>query len=172
MAQNVPQLNHLHLRYCKKITDVGVNAITSSMLNLYSLDLSFCSRVTSASILELLEIRRDTLVELRLQNCSHLDITQDLRHHVEFRGNFSGEGQVGRRILGSLRSSGNGSTLSMLDLRHCGGHHEPSVGYPSEDAFVQGMTSLRFKQVIPGVFQRPTRANAHIMKNLIDHPFN
>lgn len=141
------------------------------MLNLYSLDLSFCSRVTPASILELLEIRQDTLVELRLQNCSHLDITRDLRHHIEFTGNFSGVGQAGRRILSSLRSCGNGSKLSMLDLRHCGGYDESSGGYPNEDAFVQGVASLRFKQVIPGVFQRPTRAVAH-MKNLIDHPFN
>jgi hypothetical protein len=156
LAQTVPQLNHLHLRYCKKITDKGINAVANSMQRLHSLDLSFCSRITSAAILDLLVIRQDSLAELRLQSCSHLDITRDLRHHNEFRGNFTGDGSTGRSILNTLRQKGVQSHLSMLDLRNCGGY-EGGQGYPNEDAFVQGMAALRFKQLIPGFFQRQTR---------------
>jgi hypothetical protein len=139
------------------------------MPRLYSLDLSFCSRVTSVAILNLLALRQDTLTELRLQNCSHLDITRDLRHHSEFRGNFSGDGQAGRAILNALRSSGSFSQLSMLDLRNCGGHDQGDQGYPGDDPFVQELAVLRFKQLVPGCFQRATRPNYQMHQNLVDH---
>lgn len=155
LAQNVPQLNHIHLRYCKKITDKGISAIADSMQHLFSLDLSFCSRISSRAILNLLEVRQDTLAELRLHSCSHLDVTRDLRHHTEFRGNFSGDGRTGSSILNVLRSNGFRSHLNILDLRNCGGH-EAGKGYPNDDAFVQGMAELKFQQSIPGFFQRPT----------------
>lgn len=74
LAHYVPNLAHLHLRYCKRVTDTGINAITESMQNIYSLDLSFCTRISISSIFNLLEIRSDTLSELRLQNCHQLSI--------------------------------------------------------------------------------------------------
>jgi len=162
----VPQLNHLHLRYCKKINDEGISCVTNSMRQLYSLDLSFCSRVTAEGILHLLQVRQDSLAELRLMSCSHLDITRDLRHHNEFPGNFSGDGQAGRAILASLRSLDN-SNLSMLDLRNCGGY-QVDKGYPDDDVFVQGLVTLGFKQMIPGFFRKSTRANYDLYKCLVE----
>mmetsp|Transcript_32850 Transcript_32850/g.75631 ORF Transcript_32850/g.75631 Transcript_32850/m.75631 type:complete len:174 (-) Transcript_32850:1808-2329(-) len=148
LAQSVPRLNHLHLRYCKKITDDGVNAITNSMTNIYSLDLSFCTRITAAAILNMFELRQDSLTELRLQNCSQLDITPD-RRRLDFPG-ILGDGQAGRTILNALRSTD--TMLSTLDLRSCGGQPSPSIGYRDEDVFVEGMHTLGFRQTLPGFF--------------------
>jgi len=129
---------------------------------LYSLDISFCSRITSSSIVNLLEMRQGSLTELRLQNCRHLDITRDTIRS----GSVLGSGQAGQNIVNALRSSRRPSELTMLDVRNCGGYQRN--GYPGDDPFVQGMVALRFKQVIPGFFQRPSKPNSEIIKNLID----
>jgi hypothetical protein len=133
---------------------------------LYSLDLSFCSLVTSEAIVNLVELRHDTLTELRLQNCSHLDITTDPR-----RGHANSsvyrDGLAGRAILNSLRSAGIHGQLSVIDLRQCGGHQNVNEGYPCDNLFVQGMLALRFKQTVPGFFQRPTRPNNQMYNDLM-----
>jgi hypothetical protein len=138
------------------------------MKHLYSLDLSFCSRVTFAALLNLLEIRQETLTELRLQSNPHLDVARDLRHHSEFPGNNSGEGRVGLAILHCLQAAGKRSNLSVLDLRGCGGFRS-ETGYPSDDPFVLGMSTLQFKQPIDGFFQRPNRPNPELYDLLLNH---
>lgn len=134
---------------------------------LYSLDLSFCSRVTSEAIVNLLEFRRDTLTELRLQNCSHMDITGDPRGGHDSNGSFARDGLAGRALLNALRSGGSHGQLSVIDLRQCGGHRNVNEGYPCGDPFVQGMWALRFKQTVPGFFQRPTRPNHQMYNDLM-----
>lgn len=134
---------------------------------LYSLDLSFCSRVTSDAIVNLLEFRRDTLTELRLQNCSHMDITGDPRGGHDSNGSFARDGLAGRALLNALRSGGSHGQLSVIDLRQCGGHRNVNEGYPCGDPFVQGMWALRFKQTVPGFFQRPTRPNHQMYNDLM-----
>lgn len=169
LAECAPQLNHLHLRYCKKITDVGVNAIANSMRRLYSLDLSFCSRISAAAIVELLELRHDTLTELRLQNCSQLDISNDPSYHSESNSESQSHGNAGRAILHALHSVGSLSHLSMLDLRNCGKQRSVNDADPCDELFVQGMLMLRFENVVPGFFRRPIRPDQMLYQELLDN---
>lgn len=185
IANSAPQLRHLHLRYCKRITDTGINAITHSISNLYSLDLSFCSRITSTSIFNLLECRYDSLSELRLKNCTRLDILagdDDYRMH-DNSNNLSRRGQIGsganggtagRLILNAIRANGSDNCLCLLDVRECGGSPPPVPPqqqpdfYPESDPFVQGMTELQFQQRVPGFFCRRARWNAGVQRRLVD----
>ena len=175
------------MRYCKRLTDNGVNAIANGLRSLYSLDLSFCSRVTSNSICGLLELRHQTLSELRLQECRQLKITRDPEDDDDGLHGRSGGRQDnhvprpardGQAILKYLKSpSGRScllssttleSNLSMLDLRCCGGQPNREVGYPEEDPFVRGMKSLQFEQKTPGFFSRPARWNANVHQRLLE----
>jgi hypothetical protein len=143
-------LSHLNLRYCKRLTDNGVYSIALKLPNLYSLELSFCTRVTVAALFNLLEVRGKTLAELRIQSCRKLDIAQD-------PNGLGGDGSAGRLLLNAIRSPCNESCLSVLDLRNCGGQPDPNKGYLDNDPFVQGMASLHFEQKTPGYFARPAR---------------
>ena len=166
MATNVPRLHHLHLRYCKRITDAGINAITYNMPNLHSLDLSFCSRITSSSIFHLLECLHETLSELRLRNCGLLDIfsTDDGPGVGSNGGNV---GLAGNRILNGIRSHGSGNCLCLLDVRGCGGIATPQQNYPESDPFVHGMSDLQFQQRVPGFFSRKAQWNAGVQRRLV-----
>jgi hypothetical protein len=167
LAQNLPTLLHLHLRYCKRLTDHGVNAIAGGLKMLYSLDLSFCTKLTVSSICTLLDLRRETLSELRLQECRQLLIARDPEDDVDDNSR-RGQQQVlrprpdrdGQSILRSLRSPT--SSLSMLDLRCCGGQRNINVGYLESENFVRGMIRLNFQQKTPGFFARPAQWNASI----------
>ena len=161
LAQHIPKLAHLHLRYCKRVTDAGINAITNAMLDLYSLDLSFCTRISSASILNLLEIRSDTLSELRIKNCSQLNISMNAQSNAR-----NGDANAGRVILGVLQSNADEGCLYLLDVRSCGGHTDAQGNYPEDDPFVQGMKSLCFEQAVPGFFSRPARCNENVLERL------
>lgn len=184
ITQHAPQLVYLHLRYCKRLTDNGVNAIATGLQNLYSLDLSFCSKVTVQAICSLLQLRRETLSELRLQECHQLQIAQDADDidYSERQGSqqpIARAGRDGQAILKTLRSPGGGrrgslgtmtpqdSILSMLDLRRCGGQSALDVAYP-EDAFVRSMKALQFEQKAPGFFARPARWNDNMQARLIE----
>jgi hypothetical protein len=147
-------------------------------MNLYSLDLSFCSRVTSRSICALIESRYETLAELRLQECRQLKIVPDdddddgglQRLNMGRNGAIRG-GTDGQAILRSLRSptgplGAAESNLSMLDLRCCGGHQRIDVDYPASDPFVRGMEALQFQQRTPGFFARPARWNESMQARL------
>ena len=166
LSKHCPQLNHLHLRYCKKLTDDGIDAVANAMQNLYSLDLSFCTRVSSSCLLRLLEQRQDTLTELRLQNCTQLDIAQD-RRQLDFPGD-RGDGREGLAILNLLRTQDPNNHIGILDLRCCGGQLDLATPYPDNDRFVEGMRLLRFEQQIPGFFVRPVHWNPIAQQRLLD----
>lgn len=131
------------------------------MRDLYSLDLSFCTRVTASALFNLLEVRGNTLAELRLQSCRKLDITQDTI-------GLGGDGNAGRMILNALLSHGREGCVSVMDLRHCGGHPSASEGYPASEPFVRGMIGLGFEQKVPGYFERPARWNPKVERHLVD----
>eukprot|EP00539_Tryblionella_compressa_P013365 CAMPEP_0178822280 /NCGR_PEP_ID=MMETSP0746-20121128/4511_1 /TAXON_ID=913974 /ORGANISM="Nitzschia punctata, Strain CCMP561" /LENGTH=696 /DNA_ID=CAMNT_0020483781 /DNA_START=106 /DNA_END=2197 /DNA_ORIENTATION=- len=162
-------LRHLHLRYLKKISDKSISAIAAN-LRLYSLDLSFCSQVTSTGIYRLLEDCRDCLVELRLKCCRNLQIgsVESLsggevfleaenwrRMQRQQQQSSTGLGRDGNWILNALRRPPHclvDHTLCVLDVRQCGGQPVSNVPYPDSDPFVIGMAKLNFEQVVPGFF--------------------
>lgn len=184
---------HLHLRYCKRITDAGVDAIANGMQHLYSLDLSFCSKVTVRAVCSLLEWRRESLAELRLRECRQLQITQepddfltgdyDRRGTQQQQQNVPRTGPDGQAILKSLRSPAGYSRirsstdnapvveeshLSMLDLRCCSGQPDICCPYPDNSAFVRGLAVLGFQQKAPGFFARPAKWNDKMQTRLVD----
>jgi hypothetical protein len=156
----------LHLRYCKCITDAGVLAIAQSMTDLYSLDLSFCTKVTISALVSLLEIRGRSLAELRLQACCQFEIARDPNGPIVRRGAQYDGGYSGRQILAALRSHDRQCCLSVLDVRMCTGQPSMTTGYPDHDPFVREMAKLSFEQNVPGVFVRPARWNPHVERLL------
>lgn len=166
-------LQHLHLRYLKRITDASIVAIGQNLhQGLYSLDLSFCSRLTAMGIYQLLDSCRHCLAELRLTSCSNLQIgrqEEDDEFHDRAtsgaRRHGNGRDHAGYWILNALQrpygatllSSQYNHALCMLDVRGCGGQPVPDGAYPDKDPFVVGMVALQFEQKIPGLFARPAK---------------
>lgn len=159
----MPQLNHLNLNYCKKLTDVSINAIAQSMGMIFSLDLGFCTNISETALCTLLETRGDVLSELRLRWCWTLDLgTQPGVPATR------GVHRAGWQMLNAIAVSGMNSRLSILDVRHCKSRVGPHEAFPETDSFVQRMKSLGFDQKIPGFFVRPTRWNETVEQLLID----
>lgn len=158
-------LIHLHARYCKRLSDEGVRAIALRLENLYTLDLSFCTRVSSAAIVFLLETRGQSLAELRLQSCRNLDIgaAPDFRRRI----NASEAGSAGRGIVDAIQSHGIACSLSSLDVRDCGGQPPDGAPYKENDPFVTRMIDAGFQQRVAGYFGRPARWNAQIERRLV-----
>jgi hypothetical protein len=158
------------MRYCKRLTDNAVNIITNSMCNLYSLDLSFCTRVTVSSIFKLLDIRFDSLSELRLKNCSQLDIATQSNLSARQRVPVSVGGTDGRIITNAIRSHAD-HCLSILDMRECVGVIQTSgtsvVGYSDKDPFVMRLRALGFEQRVSGFFYRPARWSS-VQRHLVE----
>ncbi|GMH56541.1 hypothetical protein TrST_g9043 [Triparma strigata] len=71
LVEQIPNINHLNLRYLRKLTDDSMHLIAQRMKTLYTLDLSFCSKLTADGIGSLL-IDVPGLSELRLFGCSQL----------------------------------------------------------------------------------------------------
>jgi hypothetical protein len=132
------------------------------MCHLYSLDLSFCTRVTAASIFNLLEIRHDCLSELRLKSCTQLEMARDPYGPQQPQQGGGANttpttgGSAGRLILNAVRSHPD-HCLCVLDVRECGGQPNVANAYPENDPFVTGMKNLQFEQQVPGFFSRPAR---------------
>ena len=154
-------LQHLHLRYLKKITDAAVIAIALNIQELVSLDLSFCSKVTATGIYRLLDELRNSLVELRLKHSLSIssrtfDEDGRRRNHGQQSNNGSNN-HAGHWILNALRRRPHSSidhSLCLLDVRGCGGQPGRDIPYSDEDPFVKGMSALRFEQKVPGFFSR------------------
>lgn len=158
----MPQLSHLQARYCKRISDAGVNAITRHLGNLYTFDLSFCTKISPDAVSSLLEIRGRTLAELRLYSCHNLSIG------IPLDGSEPNGAHVGNVILNALRSHGDACCMSALDVRGCGGQPNNGVDeYRIDDPFVVGLTEMGFQQRVPGYFVRSARWNTQIEQRLI-----
>ena len=158
-----------------RISDAGVNAVARSMKDLYSLDLTYCTRVTADSVCNLLQVRGDSLAELRLQGCRSLDFAIDpyAPNAASAAAATAGRNRVarhpeggaaGRSILEAIRSQGDDCCLSVLDAQRCCGSLDE--GYPSDEPFVRGMASLGFEQTA-GFFSRPARWNSSIQRRLV-----
>ena len=139
------------------------------MKELYSLDLSFCTKLSAVAISHLLLARGDSLAELRLQSCRQLVFTLGPSHVLgQRRGRENEGGLAGRQILDALQSLGQEGCLSVLDIRNCGGQTGPNDFYPANDPFVHGLTCLEFEQNVPGFFSRSARWNLTIEHRLME----
>jgi len=157
-------LQHLHLRYLKRITDAALVAIALKLRDLFSLDLTFCSKVTAIGIYRLLDELRESLVELRLKSCRGLQIGRPNKHGdngrrrmVSRQRNNNYSNHAGHWVLNALRRRPHSTvhhTLCLLDVRGCGGQPGHNLPYTEEDPFVKGMSALSFRQIVPGFFSR------------------
>ena len=77
IAENLPELKDLNLRYCYKISDASVHAICENLPLLSKLNLSQCSRITDAAIWNLANSLL-CIKELRLWGCMKLTCTSVL----------------------------------------------------------------------------------------------
>mmetsp|Transcript_29158 Transcript_29158/g.29584 ORF Transcript_29158/g.29584 Transcript_29158/m.29584 type:complete len:158 (+) Transcript_29158:892-1365(+) len=150
---------HLNLRYLKKITDTAILAIALNLRDLFSLDLTFCSKLTATGIYRLLDELRDSLVELKLKSCRTLQIGQhDDNDRRRMIGRQRNNDHAGHWILNALRRRphcNTDHTLCLLDVRECGGQ-PGTLPYLDNDPFVKGMLALTFEQRVPGFFRRKT----------------
>ena len=159
-------LHHLHLRYLKRITDAAVVAIGLKLRDLFSLDLTFCSKVTATGIYRLLDELRDSLVELRLKSCRGLQIgvrSEEGNHRRRIPGRqgngTSNRNHAGHWILNALRRRPHSKidhSLCLLDVRGCGGQPGTNLPYTEDDPFAKGLYALQFEQKVPGFFSRST----------------
>ena len=138
--------------------------MTQHLENLYTLDLSFCTKLTAGAIVTLLEVRGGSLSELRLQGCHNLTVGNT----VDFRRPVTDHGAAGRAIVHALRSHGGSCCLSALDVRDCGGQPPRGAAYPANDPFCIEMADMGFRQRVPGYFDRPACWNDRIQQRLVD----
>ena len=103
ITKHLPQLLHFQMRYLKKITDESLTAISLRLTELFSLDVSFCTKLTFVGLNKLLAGCR-SLSELRLYSCSQLS---------EEGGQIMSGHQ--HQFVQSLRHS----NIAFLDLRKC-----------------------------------------------------
>lgn len=110
------------------------------MTQLYSIDLSFCNRITSSAIQDLVGTLKHGLAEIRLYSCHQID---------EWGFN---------QIINTLQSS-HPISLSVLDVRECGigSFNFDVVEVEGEPNFVQRLKSppLCFTEPVPCYFFRP-----------------
>jgi hypothetical protein len=151
IAQSLRQLLHLQLRYLRRITDSSIEAISSMLPKLYSLDVSFCTKLTMNAIIKLLQERGDSLAELRLFSCRQLNP----------EGNTGVGIPTGRRLTQALGSVRQTTILSILDLRKCDEY--PLV---RDDIFVRDMSSLGFVEELRGFYRRPAVWSDNVIHQL------
>jgi hypothetical protein len=159
-------LQHFDLRYLKRITDTAIVAIALNLRDLFSLDLTFCNKLTAEGIYRLLDELRDSLVELRLKSCRSLqigtpqhEVINEQRRMIDQQRNNDHD-HAGHWILNALRRPPHCKTdhsLCLLDVRECGGQPATALPYPENDPFVKGMSALNFEQRVPGFFRRNTK---------------
>jgi len=174
VTESLNQLLHLQLRYLRRITDASLEYISHRMSGLYSLDVSFCTKLTVGGLARLLTEKCSSLSELRLYSCRQLDVEGGSLMMMNNggggggrnnNGGNNGHGGVGggRRFVQALRSLRGRSILSLLDLRECQ-HHEP---FARDDVFLDGMAGLGFDETLHGLFVRPARWNGEVMRQLV-----
>eukprot|EP01082_Thalassiosira_pseudonana_P008705 g7913.t1 g7913 contig26:552629-555163(+) len=145
ISQSLSHLLHIQLRYLRRISDVSIEAI-SMMPGLYSLDVSFCTKLTVGGLTRLVTNRCASLSELRLYSCRQLNVD----------GGPIATGGVnrvggGRPLAQAIRSVSDDSILSFLDLREC----NVSESFSRDETFLREMADLGFQESLRGLFVRP-----------------
>lgn len=152
-AISLPQLVHLKLRYVRRITDTSLETISQKMPVLYSLDLSFCTKLTISGVCRLIT-SCTSLSELRLYACRQLNI-----------GNVVSPSHGGRQLARALKNSD--SSVSFLDVRECHSQFELPASRP--ETYSKSMLDLGFDEKLTGIFIRPARWNDRIREQLVSN---
>ncbi|KAL3781844.1 hypothetical protein ACHAWO_009210 [Cyclotella atomus] len=153
VTQSLRHLLHLQLRYLRRITDASLESISSMLPKLYSIDVSFCTKLTMGGITKLLRERSDSLAELRLFSCRQLNP----------EGGSIGAGMSsGRTLTRALSSVKESSILSLLDLRKCH-EHESMI---RDATFIQDMADLGFVEELHCFFRRPAVWSERVVEQL------
>jgi len=148
VAKYLPQIQHLHLRYLRRITDKSINAICHYMkYSIYVLDISFCTKITNNAILSLV-LDTKCLSELKLYNCRQIT-SQGLNNIVSY--------------LSTLEFC----SLAILDLRCCGVDFSSAADNAMNGdnvSMVENIirclvTRMRFEHKINGFFVRNVKWN-------------
>ena len=162
ITQSLRQLLHLQLRYLRRITDDSIESISAMLPNLYSLDVSFCTKLTVGAIAKLLQERSESLAELRLFSCRQLNL-EGRSVSSNARG-IRGGMPNGRRLAQALLSSRQNCILSILDLRKC----DDETSLIRDEAFLRDMADLGFMEELRGFFRRPAFWNGRTSKQLAE----
>ena len=152
-AISLPQLVHLKLRYVRRITDTSLETISQMMPVLYSLDLSFCTKLTISGVCRLITAC-PSMSELRLYACRQLNI-----------GNVVSPSHGGRQLARALKNSD--SSVSFLDVRECHSQFELPASRP--ETYSKSMLDLGFDETLTGIFIRPARWSDRIGKQLVSN---
>ncbi|KAL3785885.1 hypothetical protein HJC23_008773 [Cyclotella cryptica] len=160
VAQSLPQLIHLQLRYLRRITDLSIDAIASRLIGLYSLDVSFCTKLTVGGLTKLLCERCDSLSELRIFSCRQLNLEGG---SITSNGGSARIGiGGGRRLARALASVRQNGILSVLDARAC----DDQASMARDETFLQVMSDLGFEEELRGFFRRPALSSEAVRRQL------
>jgi hypothetical protein len=159
ICQSLTQLLHLQLRYVRRITDSSLKSISQCMPWLYSLDVSFCTKLTLEGLSQLLIERCNSLSELRLYSCRNLNI------EATNNGREAGIVPVvsgGLQLVRALQSVRNVSVLSFLDLRECQQHDS----FSRDATMFKAIVELGFRETLHGLFIKQAFWNDEVRKQL------
>jgi hypothetical protein len=149
-SSNSSQIEHINLRYLRRLTDNCIPVLVDNMANLLSIDLSCCTKISTTSLSHLLEFA-PSLTELRLWNCHQIDVT--IPHDDE--GGLNGAD--GRVLLNAIQSrSDRKCRFVTLDLRGCIGRHRDHKTRKDDITFYNRMAKLGFEQKVKLFFTRST----------------
>ena len=168
---HVPQLHHLNLRSCRMISDGAIHIVSHGMRTLYTLDISFCPKVTISSVCLLLRLRGDTMAELSLRQCHSIYLSliaagnrEDEQVDAVRSHNEEEMALPCDDIVCSLESHGRRCSLSVLDMRYECGITSTRAG---ELLIAEDLLSLGFCQGPVGYFHRPAIWNQSVARRLI-----
>jgi hypothetical protein len=159
ICQSLTRLLHLQLRYVRRITDASLKSLSQYMPWLYSLDVSFCTKLTIEGVSQLLIERCNSLSELRLYSCRSLNI--ESMDNVGTGGASAVSG--GHQLARALQTVRGRSTLSFLDLREC----QQYETYARDAIWIRSMVGLGFNESLRGLFIRPAIWNDDVRKQLV-----
>mmetsp|Transcript_27974 Transcript_27974/g.80849 ORF Transcript_27974/g.80849 Transcript_27974/m.80849 type:complete len:627 (-) Transcript_27974:62-1942(-) len=160
-SSNACSIEHLNLRYLRRLTDIS--AIAKKMSNVQSIDLSFCTNLSTPMLAYMLEFS-PSLTELRLWNCHQIDVTTPRgsgldQSTIGSADTESGHGTDGRALFNAIKSrSPQKSRFLLLDVRKCIGRHRHYAARQADFCFIQGMANIGFEQKIELFFTRSAMA--------------
>ena len=159
-SSNACSIEHLNLRYLRRLTDDGIYTIVNKMSCIQSIDLSFCTDLSTSLLAYMLEFS-PSLTEVRLCNCHQIDVTIPRVSGTDQSTTGSADtesgpcGANGRALLNAIKSrSPKKSRFVLLDVRKCVGRHRHHDTRQADDIFMKGMANIGFEQKVELFFTR------------------